>query len=70
MKSGWQLIDGGSFKVRVWDNVEYVESTDPDVLDACNGHSSEEKGYHYHHTQTFPYIIGCFKGTPVGLRGQ
>ena len=28
--------------------------------------------YHYHFTDAYPYSIGCFTGTPVGLphRGQ
>ena len=69
MQSGWQLRPNGSLMVEVWDNVEYVPSADPTVLDTCNGHTHDDKGYHYHVTETFPYILGCFVGTPVGLRG-
>lgn len=33
------------------------------ALDACNGHSDEERGYHYHVTPgKFPYIIGGYAG--------
>lgn len=34
-----------------------------DALDACNGHSDPERGYHYHVTPgQFPYIIGGYRG--------
>ncbi|MBI1214616.1 MAG: YHYH protein [Alphaproteobacteria bacterium] len=45
-------------------------------LDACHGHVSKvmwngkmQEIYHYNITPEYPYIIGCFKGTPVS-RGQ
>jgi hypothetical protein len=35
------------------------------ALDACNGHSDDERGYHYHVTPgRFPYIIGGYAGVP------
>jgi hypothetical protein len=35
----------------------------PAKLDACNGHTDREnRFYHYHTTDGFPYLIGCFKG--------
>lgn len=35
------------------------------ALDACNGHSDDERGYHYHVTPgRFPYIIGGYAGLP------
>lgn len=34
------------------------------ALDALNGHSDPERGYHYHVSATFPYIIGGYRGTP------
>ena len=44
----------------------YVDSTD---LDECNGHTTATPDfpdgiYHYHVTATFPYISGCYRGTP------
>lgn len=43
-----------------------------DDLDECHGHTHaiEWEGqtvvmYHYHATQEFPYVVGCFRGTPV-----
>ena len=31
-------------------------------LDDCNGHTDEERGYHYHVTTKFPYILGAYRG--------
>jgi len=55
-----------------------AEVTNED-LDECHGHTHiiEWNGqfvemYHYHATHEFPYVVGCFKGTPIvngGLSG-
>jgi len=41
--------------------------TNPDgslpELDECNGEFDAEGNYHYHATEDYPYINGCFKGT-------
>jgi hypothetical protein len=34
----------------------------PTDLDECNGHSDSTRGYHYHVTNKFPYILGGFRG--------
>ena len=42
------------------------------ALDACNGHSDEQRGYHYHVTPgRFPYILGGYAGVvePSNNRG-
>ena len=37
--------------------------SEKEKLDACNGHSDPERGYHYHVTPgKFPYIIGGYRG--------
>lgn len=43
-----------------------------DDLDECHGHThvimwdgKPTRMYHYHFTHDFPYLVGCFKGTPV-----
>lgn len=40
-------------------------------LDECHGHThaiewdgGQAEMYHYHATHEFPYVVGCFKGTP------
>ena len=38
-------------------------------LDACNGHAGPTPEfpsgvYHYHATSKFPYLLGCYSGTP------
>ena len=37
----------------------------PTDLDACNGHEDAGRGYHYHATPTYPYLIGSYRGTPA-----
>lgn len=34
----------------------------PTDLDECNGHEDAERGYHYHVTEKFPYLIGSYRG--------
>ena len=34
----------------------------PSDLDDCNGHEDETRGYHYHVTEKFPYILGAYRG--------
>jgi hypothetical protein len=34
----------------------------PTDLDECNGHSDEMRGYHYHVSSKFPYILGGYRG--------
>ncbi|PIK59079.1 hypothetical protein BSL78_03961 [Apostichopus japonicus] len=39
-------------------------------LDECHGRFNSEGVYQYHTTSDFPYILGCYKGTPVRTGGQ
>ena len=48
---------------------EYMKNGD---LDGCHGHrhvvkfnGKEQRVYHYHVTQQFPYSVGCFRGAPA-----
>jgi hypothetical protein len=34
----------------------------PSDLDECNGHTDSDRGYHYHVTAKFPYILGAYRG--------
>jgi hypothetical protein len=34
----------------------------PKDLDECNGHTDSVRGYHYHVTNQFPYILGGYRG--------
>lgn len=36
--------------------------TPPTDLDECNGHADPVRGYHYHVTNKFPYIVGGYHG--------
>ena len=52
-----------------WSAYEYVKSNKNSVLDECNGRIEPDGTYGYHVTSTFPYIIGCYKGTPTKQAG-
>jgi YHYH protein len=70
MKSSYVLV--GDPKSNAWDAYEYQENQDPTFLDECNGHTGPKGDYHYHVTSGFPYILGCYRGTPgagVGMEG-
>ena len=62
MKSSYVLI--GDPSRDVYDAYEYVADQGVDYLDACNGHYGPDGEYHYHATDTWPYILGCYRGTP------
>ncbi len=38
------------------------EGKPPQDLDECNGHSDSQRGYHYHVTAKYPYILGAYRG--------
>ncbi len=42
----------------------------PTDLDECNGHEDKERGYHYHVTAKFPYLVGAYRGVPDGRNFQ
>jgi hypothetical protein len=54
-------------KTYAWDHNAYVAKDDPKFLDECNGHVGPDGTYHYHATDTFPYVLGCYRGTPANL---
>ena len=51
-----------------WDAYTY-QAGGATTLDACNGRVEPDGSYGYHVTTGFPYIIGCFRGTPVAQSG-
>lgn len=63
MESSWERT--GDPTTNAWDAYAYVAKAGATYLDECNGHVGPNGDYHYHATATFPYVIGCFRGTPV-----
>lgn len=61
-RSGWEQVREPHQDA--WDAYEYVEKAGAEYLDACNGHTGPDGDYHYHVTETWPYILGCYAGTP------
>lgn len=66
-KSGY--VRTGDPKTYSWKAYTYQPSTDPLVLDACNGRIGPDGTYRYYATATFPYTFGCFRGTPTTQSG-
>lgn len=67
-KSSWEKV--GNPDTDSWDAWDYVAKDGPEYLDACNGHTDDSGDYHYHATETWPYIIGCYSGEPLGMRNR
>lgn len=42
----------------------------PTDLDQFNGHTTKDRGYHYHATKAYPYLNGGFHGEVVEAGGQ
>ncbi|MEZ4450361.1 MAG: YHYH protein [Nannocystaceae bacterium] len=72
LESSWVMI--GDPHTNAWDAYQYQEQAGPQFLDRCNGHVGPGGDYHYHATDTFPYILGCYTGTPAvggsGIGGE
>ena len=67
MKSGYVQI--GNPQKNVWNAYKYSATPSTTVLDECNGRVQPDGTYGYHATLSFPYIFGCFKGTPTTQTG-
>ncbi|MFK7805057.1 MAG: YHYH protein [Anaerolineae bacterium] len=67
IESSW--VDANPDELNSWVRHEYVE--EQSELDICNGMLFEDGSYAYFATETFPYLMGCYRGTPVnaGLGG-
>ena len=66
LRSGY--VRTGNPTSYAWDAYAY-RSGGATTLDACNGRVQPDGSYGYHITKGFPYIIGCFRGTPVAQSG-
>ncbi len=58
--SSWYLEDESLFATDTWSAHAYVAGSGD--LDECNGRTDEDGNYAYFTTDTFPYIMGCFRG--------
>lgn len=43
-----------------------IDGKPPTDLDECNGHADSKRGYHYHVSEKFPYILGGYRGVVDG----
>ncbi len=65
-RSSWDTT--GDPTTHAWDANECTrdacEEAEGEYLDRCNGRTGPDGTYRYHATSTFPYILGCFAGSP------
>lgn len=59
-QTGEGAFPGGNYDGTFVDDYEFTDAGD---LDACNG-MTRDGVYGYYVTATYPWVIGCFKGTP------
>ena len=57
---GEGAFPGGSYDGTFIDDFEFTDAGD---LDQCNG-MTRDGTYGYYVTDTYPWVIGCFTGTP------
>jgi YHYH protein len=67
MTSGY--VKTGDPTSNAWSAYSYKKSSRATVLDKCNGRVEPDGTYGYHATTGFPYIIGCYRGTPTQQAG-
>ncbi len=62
-RSSWDQV--ADPRHNAWEAYQYQPKEGAEYLDQCNGHAGADHGgrYHYHATENFPYIMGCFAGT-------
>lgn len=65
-KSGYQRT--GDPTSNSWSAYAYVGGA-AGSLDVCNGRRMPNGSYRYYVTEAFPYVIGCFAGTPTRQQG-
>ena len=64
--SGYKMT--GNPKSNAWNAYTYVGGGS-NTLDECNGRTDDNGNYRYYITESFPYVIGCYKGTPTSQVG-
>ena len=55
-----------------WGCNSFVGPADTDstlYADECNGRTRPDGSYVYYATRSFPYFVGCYRGTPETTRG-
>ncbi|MFM8389953.1 MAG: YHYH protein, partial [Actinomycetota bacterium] len=65
--SGYKMT--GNPKSNSWNAYTY-QTGGANTLDECNGRTDDNGNYRYYITESFPYIIGCYKGTPTTQVGK
>jgi len=68
LQSGWRQVEAvyGASVTAAWDAHEYAAGESE--LDECNGMTLSDGSYAYFATDSFPYFMGCYRGTPTTNR--
>lgn len=61
LTSSWSLTDEALFATDTWSAHSFTEGSGD--LDQCNGRVDSDGQYRYYTTPTFPYFLGCYRGT-------
>ena len=71
LESSW--VQTGDPTTYAWDNhtcdSDTCDTAAGNKLDRCNGRVGPDGTYRYHATDSFPYILGCYRGTPLSAGG-
>ena len=58
-----ELVEACVAKDYAWDNHTFTAKDGSEFLDECNGRVGPDGTYRYHTTSTFPYVLGCYRGS-------
>lgn len=64
LSSSWRITAPNASNA--WEKHSYVAGSGD--LDRCNGLNQPNGSYAYYATDSFPYFVGCYVGTPTGIR--
>ena len=69
------MVDGALTEACVakdyaWENHTFTAKEEAQYLDECNGRVGPDGTYRYHTTSTFPYVLGCYRGTATSTGGS
>lgn len=64
LNSSWRVTSATA--KNAWEKHSYVAGAGD--LDRCNGLNQPDGSYAYYATDSFPYFMGCYVGTPANIR--
>lgn len=65
-RSSYERVPGRTPATYATAAYRYVHHSGAEYLDRCNGRIGPDGTYRYYATYTYPYVIGCYRGTLSG----